>query len=398
MPLAQALVELRVVVAGGDAVPPAELAELGAVVGDERRQLRVAGGVREGRQHRALRDVAQPDHGVADLAPAGGWCVVKLVPCLERSTGAAPRVDSATLEPCGGTGGVMDKGMLVVAAALALPAYAAAADGDVEAVKAVVKSAYVDGVHAKADAALMRAGFHPGFRMLVLKDGALTPVTLDEWAARIEKGAAEREGRAAGHPPRVHPRRRHRERRGRPAGAVPPGQAHLHRLPVALPLPRRLEDRVQDLSGASGQLAGESCRLVSRGPGARIPWSEPPHDHPDRADRQHPEAPPADRGGRDDGRHGPGAGPALRRGDPGHHRAVRGHRLAGHHRRRAAEVPQLLDVLRPRAAEHGPGRLQDPVRGRPRPPDAAADGRPVPLPDGTRTATWTWPCGTPTCR
>ena len=79
------------------------------------------------------------------------------------------------------------------------------------------------------------------------------------------------------------------------------------------------------------------------------------------------------------GRHGPGAGPALRRGDPGHHRAVRGHRLAGHHRRRAAEVPQLLDLLRPRAAEHRPRRLQDPVLGRPRPPDAAADGRPVPL-------------------
>jgi hypothetical protein len=89
----------------------------------------------------------------------------------------------------------MNKGMLVIlAAALVLPAHAAAADGDDEAVKAVIKSAYVDGVHAKGDPALMRAGFHPGFRMLVLKDGAMTPVTLDEWAARVEKGAAERKG------------------------------------------------------------------------------------------------------------------------------------------------------------------------------------------------------------
>jgi hypothetical protein len=32
--------------------------------------------------------------------------------------------------------------------------------------------------------------------MLVLKDGVVTPVTLDEWAARIEKGAAERKGPA----------------------------------------------------------------------------------------------------------------------------------------------------------------------------------------------------------
>jgi len=89
----------------------------------------------------------------------------------------------------------MTRGMLGIAAsALFLPVYAGAADGDVEAVKAVVKSAYVDGVHAKADPALMRAGFHPSFRMLVLRDGVVTGVTLDEWAGRIEKGAAERKG------------------------------------------------------------------------------------------------------------------------------------------------------------------------------------------------------------
>ena len=69
---------------------------------------------------------------------------------------------------------------------------AAAAPADVEAVKAVVKAAYVDGVHARPDAAAMRAGFHPSFRMLVLKEGEVSAVTLDEWAGRIEKGAAER--------------------------------------------------------------------------------------------------------------------------------------------------------------------------------------------------------------
>ena len=73
--------------------------------------------------------------------------------------------------------------LAIVAAVFA----AAAAPADAEAVKAVVKSAYVEGVHAKGDVALMRAGFHPSFRMLTLRDGALTPVTLDEWAGRIEK-------------------------------------------------------------------------------------------------------------------------------------------------------------------------------------------------------------------
>ncbi len=84
--------------------------------------------------------------------------------------------------------------ILMVAAALVLPAFAAGADGDAEAVKSVVKSAYVDGVHAKPSASAMRAGFHPSFRMLVLKDGAVSGVTLDEWAGRIEKGAAARTG------------------------------------------------------------------------------------------------------------------------------------------------------------------------------------------------------------
>lgn len=36
----------------------------------------------------------------------------------------------------------------------------------------------------------MRRGFHPDFRMLVLADGKMTAVTLDEWTARIEKAAA----------------------------------------------------------------------------------------------------------------------------------------------------------------------------------------------------------------
>jgi len=86
--------------------------------------------------------------------------------------------------------------IFLLAAALVVPASVAGADGDVEAIKAVVKAAYVDGVHAKPSASAMRAGFHPAFRMLVLKDGAVTGVTLDEWAGRIEKGAAARTGPA----------------------------------------------------------------------------------------------------------------------------------------------------------------------------------------------------------
>jgi hypothetical protein len=73
---------------------------------------------------------------------------------------------------------------------LGLAATSVAAD-EAANVKAVVQSAYIEGVHAKGDAALMRRGFHPDFRMLVLKDGKMTAVTLDEWAGRLEARSKE---------------------------------------------------------------------------------------------------------------------------------------------------------------------------------------------------------------
>jgi hypothetical protein len=73
----------------------------------------------------------------------------------------------------------------VLALGLAAPALA----DDASDVKAVVQSAYVDGVHVKLDPTAMRKGFHPDFRMLVLKDGKMTAVTLEEWITRMENGA-----------------------------------------------------------------------------------------------------------------------------------------------------------------------------------------------------------------
>jgi hypothetical protein len=85
--------------------------------------------------------------------------------------------------------------VLAAAAAGALASDAALADNaDQEAVKAVVRAAYVEGVHAKPDPAAMRAGFHPDFRMYVVRNGVASTVTLEEWAARVEKVARERTG------------------------------------------------------------------------------------------------------------------------------------------------------------------------------------------------------------
>lgn len=79
--------------------------------------------------------------------------------------------------------------MLVLALATAATAFADVEQDKKDVVK-VVTDAYVNGVHVKPDAAAMRRGFHPDFRMLVLSDGKMSAVTLDEWAGRVEKSAA----------------------------------------------------------------------------------------------------------------------------------------------------------------------------------------------------------------
>jgi len=85
----------------------------------------------------------------------------------------------------------------VLALSLVVPGGALASEpADVAAVKAVVTSAYVEGVHRQGDPALMRAGFHPDFRMYVLRDGKVGFVSLDEWAERVFRSAKERKGPA----------------------------------------------------------------------------------------------------------------------------------------------------------------------------------------------------------
>ena len=79
------------------------------------------------------------------------------------------------------------KSAILILAGL-LGAAAAPAD-DAADVQAAIQSAYVDGVHVKLDPAKMRKGFHPDFRMLVLKDGKMTAIALEEWIGRMETGA-----------------------------------------------------------------------------------------------------------------------------------------------------------------------------------------------------------------
>ena len=90
-----------------------------------------------------------------------------------------------------------------------------------------------------------------------------------------------------------------------------------------------------------------------------------------------PRPPCADRGGRTSmARITRALGAALRGRGARHGAELRSDRLAGDHRRRAAQVPQLLDLPGPRARQHGAGRLSHPVRCRAHAPHAAAHAGP----------------------
>lgn len=78
--------------------------------------------------------------------------------------------------------------------ALALMATAALAQNttdDDAAIKEVVDSAYVHGVHIDADPAKMRSGMHDSFVMFVRNGENVTSLTRDAWIERIEAGKAQ---------------------------------------------------------------------------------------------------------------------------------------------------------------------------------------------------------------
>ena len=64
---------------------------------------------------------------------------------------------------------------------------------DRAAIKKVIRSAYVDGVHRKQDANLMKAGFNDAFIMFVNGDEAVTQVSMADWTARIKPPPADAE-------------------------------------------------------------------------------------------------------------------------------------------------------------------------------------------------------------
>lgn len=78
-----------------------------------------------------------------------------------------------------------------------LPAFS---QSEEDAVKQVVSTAYVGGIHNGGPVSDIRAGFHPGFNMLRLIKNEVSPLSIEEWIKNIEKGRSENPN---ANPPRV---------------------------------------------------------------------------------------------------------------------------------------------------------------------------------------------------
>lgn len=64
-------------------------------------------------------------------------------------------------------------------------------DADAAAIREVIQSAYIAGLHLNGSRDDIRAGFHPDFVMTVLNDGGTQTVAIEDWIARLpEEGTA----------------------------------------------------------------------------------------------------------------------------------------------------------------------------------------------------------------
>ncbi|HYG04423.1 MAG TPA: nuclear transport factor 2 family protein [Chryseosolibacter sp.] len=68
--------------------------------------------------------------------------------------------------------------------------FAFAQPSDEEAIKAVVSSAYIEGIQNRGNVEDIRKGFHPSFNMLRLSDNEIKPLAIEDWIANLEKAKA----------------------------------------------------------------------------------------------------------------------------------------------------------------------------------------------------------------
>lgn len=70
-------------------------------------------------------------------------------------------------------------------------AFSTYAQNEEDAVKQVVSSAYVGGIHNGGPIEDIRKGFHPTFNMIRLMNNEIKPLSIEEWITNIEKSRKE---------------------------------------------------------------------------------------------------------------------------------------------------------------------------------------------------------------
>jgi hypothetical protein len=73
---------------------------------------------------------------------------------------------------------------------IAVP-FVAFAQTDESDIKAVVTSAYIQGIQNRGNVEDIRKGFHPSFNMLRLIDNQIKPLPIEEWITNLEKAKKE---------------------------------------------------------------------------------------------------------------------------------------------------------------------------------------------------------------
>jgi len=76
--------------------------------------------------------------------------------------------------------------MLVAGTGLSVQS-AVATQAEEEAVKSVIETSYIQGIHNERDVEKIRSGFHEDFNMLSFRDNAINPVSIQQWIEGIER-------------------------------------------------------------------------------------------------------------------------------------------------------------------------------------------------------------------
>lgn len=81
--------------------------------------------------------------------------------------------------------------LLTLAAVLLLSAVLIAGEAELDeeraAIRGVIESAYIKGIHTEWDAEAVLAGFHPVFEMLIFEEGGIRKLPIGDWAKSIER-------------------------------------------------------------------------------------------------------------------------------------------------------------------------------------------------------------------